>query len=291
MVEYRDDLTVHIFGDTEPALAHMRASAEACGCRIVSALEIMPGTETWADAVPGAAMLIQLERDKATEAVISLLDRAEREAVHGRRHSIVSTPAALIDLAFARAPHPDVALLCGASEEERRAALSRARRPVPARLHDVGREDGSQILQQLSEDVGRIATMPASMSDQDAAVPAAAERDSDAGYIRAIIRVRRLRDQYFRGDLFADPAWDILLDLMAARLEGRKVAVSSLCIAAAVPATTALRWIKLLTDRGLLVRVADPEDGRRVHIELAEEAARVLGAYLGQARRVFLNMV
>ena len=279
MVEYRDDLAVHIFGDTEPALAHMRASAEACGCRIVSALEIMPGTETWADAVPGAAMLIQLERDKATEAVISLLDRAEREAVHGRRHSIVSTPAALIDLAFARAPHPDVALLCGASEEERLAALSRARRPVSARLHDIGREDGSQILQQLSEDVGRIATMPASMSDHDAA------------YIRAIIRVRRLRDQYFRGNLFADPAWDILLDLMAARLEGRKVAVSSLCIAAAVPATTALRWIKQLTDRGLLVRLADPEDGRRVHIELAEEAARVLGAYLGQARRVFLNMV
>jgi hypothetical protein len=185
MIEYRDDLPVHIFGDTEPALAHIRASAEACGCRIVSALEIGPGTEAWADAVPGAAALIELERESASEAIISLLDWVEREAVHGRRHSFVSTPAGLIDLVFARAPHPDVALLCEASEEERRAALARARRPIPVRLHDVGREDGSQIMQQLCEEIGRIATMPASMSDQDAAGLVAAEGEAPTPPISA----------------------------------------------------------------------------------------------------------
>ena len=139
---------------------------------------------------------------------------------------------------------------------------------MAARLHDVGRDDGSVILQQLSEDVGRIAAILASLSEEEAAAVAAvaagtgaASKDEpriDAASIRAIIRARRLRDQYFRGDLFADPAWDMLLDLMAARLEKNRVAVSSLCIAAAVPATTALRWIKALTDRGLFVRAADP---------------------------------
>jgi DNA-binding MarR family transcriptional regulator len=62
--------------------------------------------------------------------------------------------------------------------------------------------------------------------------------------------------------------------------------VSSLCIAAAVPATTALRWIKTLTDMGLLVRSADPQDGRRVYIELAPGAAARLEAYLGAAHRI-----
>ena len=78
----------------------------------------------------------------------------------------------------------------------------------------------------------------------------------------------------------------MLLDLMAARLERRQVAVSSLCIAAAVPPTTALRWIKTLTEAGLFVRVADPQDGRRVYVELSDAAAANFQAYLGAVRRV-----
>ena len=98
--------------------------------------------------------------------------------------------------------------------------------------------------------------------------------------LRALIRARRLRDQYFSGELFADPAWDMLLDLLLARLEQRPVAVSSLCIAAAVPPTTALRWIKRLTEEGIFVRTADPHDGRRIFIELSEAAASGMAGYV-----------
>lgn len=91
--------------------------------------------------------------------------------------------------------------------------------------------------------------------------------------VRGLIRARRLREQYFEAELFADPAWDMLLDLMAAQLEGTKVAVSSLCIAAAVPPTTALRWIKTMTEEGVFLRKADKKDGRRIFIELSDEAA------------------
>src|SRR3546814_15893799 len=80
---------------------------------------------------------------------------------------------------------------------------------------------------------------------------------AEGARVRALIRARRMRDQFFRSELFADPAWDMLLDLMAARLEHKRVSVSSLCIAAAVPVTTALRWIKSLTDEGRFVRRAD----------------------------------
>lgn len=97
--------------------------------------------------------------------------------------------------------------------------------------------------------------------------------------LREIIKLRRLRDRFFQNDLFADPAWDILLDLKAAALEGQRVSVSSLCIAAAVPPTTALRWITAMTENGMLVRRQDPADARRVFIELSEDASAKLDDY------------
>ena len=107
----------------------------------------------------------------------------------------------------------------------------------------------------------------------------------DAKSVRSIIKARRLRDSFFDAELFADPAWDILLDLMAARLEGRNVSVSSLCIAAAVPPTTALRWITAMTESGMLLRQQDPHDARRVFIVLSEEVTTKLNAYFAAADR------
>ena len=88
------------------------------------------------------------------------------------------------------------------------------------------------------------------------------------------------RSAAFGADLFADPVWDMMLDLLAARLEGRAVRTSSLCIAAGVPTTSALRWIRELTERGLFVRVPDPNDRRGVLIELSDEAAERLMEHL-----------
>jgi DNA-binding MarR family transcriptional regulator len=126
----------------------------------------------------------------------------------------------------------------------------------------------------------------ASFSDEANAPSDDSDTEITSEHISAILRARRLRDKFFDRhlNLFADPAWDMLLDLMAHRLAGQRVAVSSLCIAAHVPATTALRWIKLLTAHGLLVRVADPQDGRRVFIELSDYAAAQLSAYLKALR-------
>jgi hypothetical protein len=103
--------------------------------------------------------------------------------------------------------------------------------------------------------------------------------------VRAIIRARRMRDQYLPADLFADPAWDMILDLLAARIAGQCVSVSSLCIAAAVPPTTALRWIRQLTDRAVFARIDDPADGRRVFIELTDTAAQAVLAWAQAVRR------
>ena len=103
-------------------------------------------------------------------------------------------------------------------------------------------------------------------------VPAAAEQP-DPRMIRRILRQRQQRARFFDGDLFADPAWDMLLDLTAARGEDKRVSVTSLCIAAGVPPTTALRWIGQMRHAGLFERIEDKSDRRRAFIGLTEKAA------------------
>jgi DNA-binding MarR family transcriptional regulator len=117
-------------------------------------------------------------------------------------------------------------------------------------------------------------------------MPAADVPPLSVDTVRSVIRARRLRARYFSEELFADPAWDMLLDLLQAELAQLRVPVSSLCIAAAVPATTALLWLKSLVSQGLFVRRADPHDGRRVFVELAPDTSHALRRYfadLGQA--------
>ena len=52
--------------------------------------------------------------------------------------------------------------------------------------------------------------------------------------------------------------------ITAARAEHKRVSVTSLCIASGVPPTTALRWIAQMSEAGLLERVEDEADRRRV---------------------------
>ncbi|MFN5630531.1 MAG: winged helix DNA-binding protein [Sphingomonadales bacterium] len=105
--------------------------------------------------------------------------------------------------------------------------------------------------------------------------------------MRCLIRQRRKRASLFGADLFSDPAWDMLLDLAAARLENERVSVSSLCLASGAPQTTALRWIAMLQDAGLVARRADPLDGRRAYIELTEKAITAMGRHFEEAEVEF----
>jgi DNA-binding transcriptional ArsR family regulator len=103
-----------------------------------------------------------------------------------------------------------------------------------------------------------------------------AGEDSEASLLmrtRSYLQARRLRDSLFPEGIFADPAWDILLDLFACKLEETKVCVSNACSAASVPATTALRHVDRLEQCGLVVRRPDPRDSRRIYVELTELAS------------------
>jgi DNA-binding MarR family transcriptional regulator len=49
-----------------------------------------------------------------------------------------------------------------------------------------------------------------------------------------------------------------------------------------VPPTTALRWIRQLTEAGLLERVEDETDRRRAFIALADRAADAMARYFAE---------
>lgn len=92
-------------------------------------------------------------------------------------------------------------------------------------------------------------------------------------HARRTYRNRRSRAALFGDDgLFGEPAWDLLLDLFIAAKERKRVPVTSACIGAAVPTTTALRWLAVLEERGLILREADASDARRVFVRLSTDA-------------------
>ncbi len=157
-------------------------------------------------------------------------------------------------------------------------AIASLGRKIGASVADAsGHYDGIDKIAALKRDAERVA---AALNELMGSRPVDTVRPVDAGRIRAHIRARRNRDRFFPSDLFADPVWDMLLDLAAARLEARKVSISSLCIAAAVPTTTGLRWIKAMVDRGMLERESDPSDARRSFIAMAPSTAQGMDACL-----------
>ena len=100
--------------------------------------------------------------------------------------------------------------------------------------------------------------------------------------VRNILRLRRRRESLFGLDLFGEPSWDMLLELYATELAGRRESVSGLCSVSGVPSSTALRWIKTLENDGWITRKADPVDGRRSFLSLTAKARTAMERFFSQ---------
>ncbi|WP_238123535.1 MULTISPECIES: response regulator [unclassified Xanthobacter] len=110
-------------------------------------------------------------------------------------------------------------------------------------------------------------------------------------YLRALVAARADRDAIFQSGLFSDPAWDMMLDLAVAEASGRPISVTSLCIASGAPTTTALRRIDDLKDAGLIDRVPDPRDRRRVIVHLTDAGRARMEAFVKrQADRIGIKL-
>lgn len=104
--------------------------------------------------------------------------------------------------------------------------------------------------------------------------------DAEIDKLNHILKLRRARKNFFDEALFADPAWDIMLDAALSQLRQIRSTVSDLCVASEVPPTTALRWIATLEKKGILQRTPDRLDGRRFFISLTDMAMNGMKDYL-----------
>ncbi|WP_247658114.1 response regulator [Aquabacter sp. L1I39] len=121
---------------------------------------------------------------------------------------------------------------------------------------------------------------------EDQAVSGEAEEAAPAigharpNYLKALVAARADRDAIFQAGLFSDPAWEMMLDLAVAEASGRPISVTSLCIASGAPTTTALRRIDDLKDAGLIDRVPDPRDKRRILVQLTQPGRERMEAFV-----------
>lgn len=250
---------------------------------------------------------------------LAALVRLDMRVARAEAHLIVTTSLEALDSVFSALDQSEPQILVGASRGERLVAVGRTLSQIGnARVREMTEEDRlgllylsrqvdaiAQELDKLSGPRGQSApSSGAKLSDfkRDFRGPEAnplrnSIASSEAGYprlpdpeaVRALIARRQARAKFFEGELFADPAWDMLLDLTAAEGENQRVSVTSLCIAAMVPATTALRWIKQLVDCGVFQRVADPNDKRRAFIGLSDQSRQAMARYFAEVEMPMLQ--
>lgn len=96
---------------------------------------------------------------------------------------------------------------------------------------------------------------------------------------------RRARRDFLPEELFHEPAWDMLLALYIAHVDRRTLNVKTLVACADAPVTTSQRWIDHLAKLGLVDRVIDPVDRRRVEVSLSDTGTQAIGLYLDHAAR------
>lgn len=98
-------------------------------------------------------------------------------------------------------------------------------------------------------------------------------------------RERARRTMFLPSELFAEPAWDILVELYAFELVSRVVTESEIADRISVPIKTAARWMKMLEAHNLIDRRVDPDDGDQIQVALTCRALEALDGYFSDANR------
>ena len=299
-----DAVLISQAGEEEYSGAEAAAAVALAGGRIVASAAIDDSIQRIAGMASRPLVLVDA-RSVSDDELAPSLSRLDGLAAGRDLPLIVAIAASQIDITVAGLMLSGHQILCDPTPSEWVGAIAVAQGPTSLALHDRISENEAARLAKLNAEVARIADVLARLSKHDdqprAALVAEAgldfasqpgdEHPITAADIRQIVRARRLRDRYVGAGLFEDPAWDMMLDLYAAHLERAHVSVSSLCIAAAVAPTTALRWIARLTEAGMFERRPDPFDRRRAFMSLTDRGLDAMRRYVSMARALSLPVV
>ncbi|WP_095011535.1 MarR family transcriptional regulator [Tsuneonella mangrovi] len=273
----------------------------------VDVLEFDLAGELDSDREDIPADVIVLDCPLADAETLAALTRFDMRAAKAATQLVVWTSAEALDAVFGCLAQSRAQILVDPTPGEHVIALTRALTMIaPMRVRELSDEDRLTLVrltEQVSDIAARLDRLSAGQPlGEDSAFRLESPADGfkgaddnernlirkprpplpDPRLVRQIIAQRQARAKFFDRELFADPAWDILLDLTAARAEHTRVSVTSLCIASGVPPTTALRWIGMMSEAGLLVRVEDESDRRRAFIALSDSTADAMARYFAE---------
>ena len=298
-------ISASIFADRDYVRAQMQADAGDAGLVLRECATL---DAVLADDPRPLGEVVLLDCPVPEGSHLTALARLDERACRSGASLVVSTTVGGLEDVFACLSQSGAQILVNARRADRIIALGQALAGTRSlALRELSDEDRVALLR-LTEQVHAISDKLERLAGDaeetavrspvnafrfnDASLPAASPGDRlvrtarpslpDARLVRRIIHQRQLRARFFDGELFADPAWDMLLDLTAARVEHTRVSVTSLCIASAVPPTTALRWISQLTEAGMFVRVEDETDRRRAFIQLTDKACDGMARYFAE---------
>jgi CheY-like chemotaxis protein/DNA-binding MarR family transcriptional regulator len=157
-----------------------------------------------------------------------------------------------------------------------------------------GDSPGASELQQiadtaraLAEDMRRTIESDSSRRDRPGAVR---PEETSLRTLKLLQKLQEARTSIFGEAVMPEPAWEMLAELMRARLAGQHLSVTSLALSSKSPMTTALRRIEDLIQGGLAARMPDPADRRRTYVELTPEGMARMQLFLeGFARTALVS--
>jgi len=131
----------------------------------------------------------------------------------------------------------------------------------------------------LAEDMRRTIEQDASRRDAPGTGPGRPE-DTCLRTLKLLQKMHVARSGIFGEAVMPEPAWEVLAELMRARLAGQHLSVTSLALSSKSPMTTVLRRIEDLIQGGLAARMPDPADRRRTYVELTPEGMARMQLFL-----------
>ncbi|AMO72148.1 helix-turn-helix domain-containing protein [Sphingorhabdus sp. M41] len=83
--------------------------------------------------------------------------------------------------------------------------------------------------------------------------------------------------------LFADSCWNMCLDIYICGLKDEQVTVSAIAHSSGIPMTTAMRYINVMVEQGLLEKSSNPADNRMVFVAVSGECRKRIESLLSSA--------
>ena len=83
--------------------------------------------------------------------------------------------------------------------------------------------------------------------------------------------------------LFANSCWNMCLDIFICDLKEQRITVSSIAHSSGIPMTTAMRYINVMVEQGLLHKTPNSADNRMIFVSVSEDCSEKIRELLMSA--------